>query len=135
MLSSAAQPPKLLDRLRHACRVRHFSIRAEEAYAAWAECFIRFHGIRRRHHLHPSAVNRTIVRGVKVAGVVKHATAHTFRHAFATHLLEDGHEIRTVQELPGHADVTTTMIYTHALNKGGLGVRSPADRLLKDPGG
>ena len=91
-------------------------------------------GVRRRHHLHPGAVNRTIVRAVKAAGIVKHATAHSFRHAFATHLLEDGQDIRTVQELLGHADVATTMSYTHALNRGGLGVRSPADRLLGESG-
>jgi integron integrase len=90
--------------------------------------------IRRRHHLHPGAVNRTIVRAVKAAGIVKHATAHSFRHAFATHLLEDGQDIRTVQELLGHVDVATTMIYTHVLSRGGLGVRSPADRLLGGPG-
>lgn len=83
----------------------------------------------RRHHFHESAVQRAVARAVQQVGLTKRATCHTFRHSFATHLLEDGYDIRTVQELLGHKDVSTTMIYTHVLNRGPLGVRSPADRL------
>lgn len=86
-------------------------------------------GVLRRHHLDPTTIQKAMRRAVARAGIVKHATPHTLRHSFATHLLEDGYDIRTIQELLGHEDVTTTMIYTHVLNQGGRGVKSPADRL------
>jgi len=226
--ASPAPRPMLLDKVREACRLRHFSPRTEQDYVGWIRRFIRFHsrrhpremgapevtaflsalavrqgkgakdrmvplpaavrarlaahmeGVRAQHardvangcgrvvlpraiarkfpqaagdwrwqfvfpagpvcrdarwgqptrfHLHETAVQRAVTEAVREAGIAKRASCHTFRHSFATHLLEDGYDIRTVQELLGHASVTTTMIYTHVINRGALGVKSPADRL------
>jgi len=79
-----------------------------------------------RYHVHESSIQRAVTEAARRSGLTKRATCHTFRHSFATHLLEAGYDVRTVQELLGHSDVTTTMVYTHVLNRG-LGLRSPID--------
>jgi integron integrase len=86
-------------------------------------------GKTRRHHIDEQTIQRAVKQAVRAAGIVRPATPHTLRHSFATHLLQNGQDIRTVQELLGHEDVATTMIYTHVLNKGGRGVTRPLDRL------
>jgi site-specific recombinase XerD len=83
----------------------------------------------RRHHLHESSLQKAVRNAARSAGIDKRVTSHTLRHSFATHLLQHGRDIRVIQDLLGHADLSTTMIYTHVLQKGGLGVQSPLDAL------
>lgn len=118
-----------------------FDRKSSHAMRSWAWCWLfpstheYEHGPARQRripHLHPSVLQRAVAEAARAAGLRQRVGCHTFRHSFATHLLESGYDIRTVQELLGHRDVSTTMLYTHVLNKGGLGVRSPLD--LGPPG-
>jgi len=143
----APRPPRLLDRVREAIRSRHYSRRGAgwvelpgallhkypHAGREWAWQWVfpatRYHvdrltGQRRRHHLRESVLPRAVKDAVRAAGIPKPATCHTLRHSFATHLIVDNHDIRTVQTLLGHRDVSTTMIYAHVLSLGPAGVRS-----------
>jgi integron integrase len=97
------------------------------AFPSWRLSVDPRSGIVRRHHLSETAVQKAVYAAIRKAGISKAGSCHTFRHSFATHLLESGYDIRTVQELLGHKDVSTTMIYTHVLNRGGKGVRSPLE--------
>ncbi|MGH8705140.1 MAG: integron integrase [Burkholderiales bacterium] len=92
-------------------------------------------GVIRRHHIYPDTIHRAIKEAAQAAGIIKPVSCHTLRHSFATHLLQSGQDIRSVQDLLGHSDVSTTMVYTHVLSRGARGVRSPLERLESPAGG
>jgi site-specific recombinase XerD len=110
------------------CRGASTSWGWQYVFPAGTLCRNPYGGGLNRHHLHEQVIQRAVREAVRRAGIVQPASCHTLRHCFATHLLEDGYDIRTVQELLGHSDVKTTMIYTHVMQKGAKGVKSPLDR-------
>jgi site-specific recombinase XerD len=122
---------KLMGQVRDVLRKRHYSIRTEQAYVDWIKryIFLTTDAKRRRHHIGEDGLQRAVQKAVRAVGFTKPVSPHTFRHSFATHLLEAGYDIRTMQELLGHKDVSTTMIYTHVMKRGGPGVKSPLDRM------
>lgn len=118
----------LSDALARKFRTRRPSGGGSSCFPQGRICREERYGPPNRYHVHESVIQKAVAAAARAAGLTKRVGCHTFRHSFATHLLESGSDIRTVQELLGHADVSTTMVYTHVLNRGGLGVRSPLDR-------